>query len=67
MKLFSKLSLNLEKTEITLKQQEKNALIRKQWTLLAKIADRLLLYFFILITLFLLGLIMNTAPNAKFI
>ena len=47
MKLFSKLSLNLEKTEITLKQQEKNALIRKQWTLLAKIADRLLLYFFI--------------------
>ena len=67
MRLISKLNKNLEKAEITFYKQEMNEKIKKQWTLLSKVADRLLLYIFIFLNIFILGSIINEAPNAKFI
>ena len=66
MKLISKFDRHLDSTQKKLLHQEYKENIKKQWILLSKIVDRLFLYFFILMTFFILGGIINSAPNAEF-
>jgi nicotinic acetylcholine receptor, invertebrate len=67
IKLISKLNENFAKREIRLAEEEMNEKIKKQWILLSNVIDRLLLYVFLFVTFFVLGGIINQAPNAKFI
>ena len=63
--LISILKRNLENAEIKLNEQEYKENIKKQWRLLSKIVDRLLLYIFVIFSFLLLGGIVYQAPNVS--
>jgi hypothetical protein len=60
------LKKNLENAEIKFNEQEHKEKIKKQWQLLSKIVDRILLYLFIFFSFLILGGIIYQAPNLSF-
>jgi hypothetical protein len=67
IKLISKFTKNLQKSQVKYDKIEEKRKIKKQWRLLSEIVDRLLFYIFLSSTLIILLAIINQAPNAKVI
>ena len=67
IKLISKFTKYLQKSQMKYDQIEDKRGINNQWRLLSEVVDRLLLYIFIFSTFIVLFVILNQAPNAKLI
>ena len=65
IKIISKLNENFNKREIRLAEEDMNEKVRKQWSLLSRVIDRLLLYLFMFLTFFVLGGIINQVSSFK--
>ena len=66
LKSIFSLNKNLEKAECMLNDQEIKDKIKKQWQMMAKVIDRVLMIVFVLFTIITLTGIIMQAPNAKF-